>query len=236
MKRNRKTIKQRATKLIIALDVDNFSAAKQIIDLLYPNVKIFKVGLQLFLAAGESTIRYIKRKGGLVFLDLKFYDIPNTVAAACREMVRLGVDMFTIHSQGGLDMLIAAKQAVDKECKRLKKKAPLVLGVTVLTSKGREGNIKQRVLDLAKEASKAGLDGIVCSAQEAETVRKKIGRKFLIITPGIRLDAQDKQDQQRTATPKEAKQAGSNYLVVGRPIIKSKCPLKVAEKILADIK
>lgn len=133
-------------------------------------------------------------------------------------------------------MLIAAKQAVDKECKRLKKKAPLILGVTVLTSKGREGNIKQRVLGLAKEASKAGLDGIVCSAQEAETVRKKIGRKFLIITPGIRLDAQDKQDQQRAATPKEAKQAGSNYLVVGRPIIKSKCPLKVAEKILADIK
>lgn len=225
-----------ATHLIIALDVDNFNAAKKIVDLLYPKVKIFKVGLQLFLATGNKIIRYIKRKGGLVFLDLKFYDIPNTVAAACRETVRLGVDMFTVHSQGGLDMLIAAKQAVDEESRRLKKQAPLVLGVTVLTSKGRESNIKQRVLGLAREASKAGLDGIVCAGQEVKIARKKIGDNFIIVTPGIRLEDQEKQDQRRTATPKQTKQAGSNYLVVGRPIIKAKYPLKVVEKILADIK
>lgn len=227
--------KRCGTQIIVALDVDNFKKAKKLVDLLYPKVKIFKVGLVLFLVAGEDIIRYIKRKGASVFLDFKFYDIPNTVALVSKEMIRLGVDMFTVHSQGGLSMLSAAKEAVQQEAKYLKRKPPLILGVTVLTSKDGKGNIKQRVLNLARQAKKAGLDGVVCAVQEVKKIREHLGKDFIVVTPGIRLDKQRNDDQRRIATPKEAKEAGSDYLVIGRPVTKAKYPLKVIKKILADI-
>jgi len=226
---------KRTTQIIVALDVDNLRQAKKLVDLLYPKVTVFKVGLQLFLAAGREVIKYIKRKGAVAFLDLKFYDIPNTVANASKEMVRLGVDMFTLHCQGGKAMLSAAKRAVEEESRRINTRPPLVLGVTVLTSKANQRNMERRVLCLAREAKSCRLDGIVCSAWEAKTVRKKLGKNFIIVTPGIRLEKQAKEDQRRTATPKEARLAGSNYLVIGRPIIKAKHPLKTVEAVLAEI-
>jgi orotidine-5'-phosphate decarboxylase len=224
-----------STKLIVALDVDSFTKAKRLVDLLYPKVTVFKVGLQLFLATGREAIKYIKRKGASVFLDLKFYDIPNTVANASKEMVRLGVDMFTLHCQGGKAMLSAAKRAVEEESRRIKTRPPLVLGVAVLTSQVNQRNMERRVLRLAREAKSCRLDGIVCSAWEAKTVRKKLGKNFIIVTPGIRLEQQAKEDQRRTATPRAAQLAGSNYLVIGRPIIKARHPLKTVEAVLSEI-
>lgn len=222
-------------QLIVALDVESFGKAKRWVDLLYPKVKIFKVGLELFLASGRNIIRYIKRKGAKVFLDLKFYDIPNTVAKASGQMVRLGVDMFTLHAQGGAEMLYAAKQAVKQEAKHRKRQPPLLLGVTVLTSKDNKVDLKQHVLSLAREVKAARLDGIVCSVWEAKAAREKLGNNFMIATPGIRLDKQTKDDQRRTATPKQAQQAGSNFLVIGRPILEAKDPLSVVQKILNEL-
>lgn len=222
-------------QLILALDVDGFGRAKAAVDLLYPTINIFKVGLQLFLAAGTQIVTYIKDSGALVFLDLKFYDIPNTVAFASQEAVRMGADMFTVHAQGGRDMLLAAKDAAQDEAERLQRKPPLILGITVLTSIDGTGNIKRRVLCLAQEARLAGLDGVVCSSHEAESIRRTIGSEFIIVTAGIRLQRKIKDDQKRIATVQEAVRAGSNYLVIGRPILKAKNPLRVIKKILTDI-
>lgn len=222
-------------KLIVALDVRYQRRAQDLVDVLYPQVKFFKVGLQLYISCGERIIRYIKRKGAKVFLDLKLHDIPNTVANAAREVVCLNISMFTIHTQGGFEMMKQAKEAVMNEAYLLRIKPPLIIGVTVLTSEDNKGNILSRVLRLASLAKQAGLDGIVCSAKEAKAVRKKLGKDFIIITPGIRLPTDKKQDQKRTATPKEAIKAGSNYLVVGRPIIEAKDPLLTIKKILDEV-
>lgn len=226
----------KSPQIILALDVDSFLRAKYFVDLLYPQVKIFKVGLQLFTACGDKIIKYIRRKGGRVFLDLKFHDIPNTVCNAAREVARMrAVEMFTVHTAGGFDMLEAALKSASEEASKAGIKPPLIIGVTVLTSQENTSKILPLVLKRALLAREAGLNGVVCSVREAEAVRKKMGRDFIIVTPGIRLSAGERQDQKRVSTPAEAKRAGSDFLVVGRPVLEVKDPLSVIEEIMRRV-
>jgi len=218
-------------KLILALDVDTFARAKYFIDKLYPRIKIFKIGLQLFIAAGPRAIQYIGKQEAAAFLDLKFYDIPNTVASAVRQAVRLQVTMLTLHISSGEEALRMAVSACRQEALSLRCRRPLLVGVTVLTSKKTR---PQQVLKLASLALSCGLDGIVCSAREARLLRQKLGRRFCIITPGIRPRGADAGGQKRIATVEEAVKAGSDYLVVGRPIIAAADPLQAAKEILAQ--
>ena len=217
-------------KLILALDVDTFSKAKYFVNLLYPKIRIFKVGSQLFTGCGPKIIEFIHKKGAQVFLDLKFYDIPNTVANAVRQAARLEVKMLTLHISGGEQMLKEAVKAAKSEALRLKVKRPLLVGVTVLTSQLAE---PREILKLAKLGLDCGLDGVVCSAQEIKLLRKNIPRKFIIVTPGIRPKSAPADDQKRTATAVEAIKAGSDFLVVGRPILEAKDPLAVAAELNA---
>lgn len=220
----------RTPKIILALDVDSFSKAKHFVNLLYPKIKIFKVGLQLFIGCGPKIIEYIHKKGAEVFLDLKLLDIPHTVAQAVRQALRLKVKMLTLHISGGREMLVAAKEAAEDEAFRLKRRATRLIGVTVLTSKRSNRGLLNSVLRLSRLAKDAALDGVVCSALEAKFVRKEFGEKFIIVTPGIRLSADNKADQKRTATAEEAVKAGSNYLVIGRPILLAKDPVLTVKK------
>jgi orotidine-5'-phosphate decarboxylase len=230
-------------KLIVALDVDTLDAAKKIIDTLYPDVKIFKIGSQLFTSAGPPAAEYAVGKGARVFLDLKFHDIPNTVAGAARAAVKLKVSMLNVHVQGGFDMMKKTMMAVKEESERLKIQRPLVLGVTVLTSMGEKDlkdleirkGVKSQVTYLARLARDAGLDGVVASADEIQPIRWSCGDEFVIVTPGIRPEWTQKGDQKRTATPKEAIALGANYIVVGRPILEATDPKAAAEKILREI-
>ncbi len=216
-------------KIILALDVDTLKRARYFVNKLYPRIKIFKVGSQLFILDGPKIGKLLRRKGAEVFLDLKFFDIPNTVANAVRQAVRLKVKMLTLHISGGKDMLKAAVEAAKDEAKKLKAEKPLLIGVTVLTSQEAR---PRDVLKLAKIGIDSGLDGVVCSAREAGMLRSRIKRKFVIVTPGIRPQGIAKNDQKRTATVSEAAQAGSNFLVIGRPILEAKEPLKVIESLV----
>lgn len=216
-------------KIILALDVDSEKKARYFVDRLYPQIKIFKVGLQLFTLCGPDMIKYINKKGAEVFLDLKLFDIPNTVANAVRSAVRQKVKMLTLHIAGAEEMLKAAKGAAKDESVRLKLKRPLLIGVTVLTSKKAS---PLAVLRLAKIGLSCGLDGVVCSAKEARALRRNLGKKFLIVTPGIRLDKSVGDDQKRTTTASEAINAGSDFLVIGRPILKARDPLAMVQRLL----
>ncbi len=216
------------SEIILALDVDSFSKARHFVNKLYPKIKIFKVGMRLFTAEGPKIIKMIHKKGAEVFLDLKFLDIPNTVAQAVRQAVRHKVKMLTLHISGGEEMLKAAVSAAKDEARKLKIKKPLLIGVTVLTSKK---TFPSGVLRLAKIGISSGLDGVVCSAQEAKNLRKSIKRKFVIVTPGIRPKGAEKNDQKRTTTVDEAIRAGSNFLVIGRPILEAKEPLKILQSL-----
>jgi len=217
--------------LILALDVDSFKLAKRFLDILFPLIKIFKVGPQLFIPYGERIIRFIKEKGGRVFLDLKFFDIPNTVANSCRQVVCLNIDMFSLHIQGGSEMLEAAVEATKEEAKIRNITRPLILGVTVLTSLNQEIKIKE----FSVIVKKTKLDGIICPAKDAELFRKNLGKRYLIASPGIRLKSFPSDDQKKISTPKEAILAGADYLIVGRPILEAKDPLKVTKEILREI-
>jgi len=214
--------------IILALDVDSFKRARYFVNKLYPKIKIFKVGSQLFTAYGPKAVEFIHNKGAKVFLDLKFYDIPNTVAGAVREAVRLKVEMLTLHVSGGQDMLKAAVKAAKNESRRLRIKPPLLIGVTVLTSKVAKPG---EVLKLAKTGLACGLDGVVCSAQEVEVLKKAINKKFLAVTPGIRPGKAGRDDQKRIATASQAIKAGSDFLVIGRPILEAQDPLKALQEI-----
>ncbi|MDD5567942.1 MAG: orotidine-5'-phosphate decarboxylase [Candidatus Omnitrophica bacterium] len=216
------------SEIILALDVDSFAKAKYFVYKLHPQIKTFKVGMQLYTAVGPKVIKMIHQKGGEVFLDLKFFDIPNTVAKAVREAVRHNVKMLTLHISGGQEMLKAAVSAAKDEAKRSKTKKPLLIGVTVLTS---QKTLSSQVFKLAKIGVDSGLDGVVCSAQEARGLRKIIKRKFVIVTPGIRPEGIDRNDQKRIATVSEAIKAGSNFLVIGRPILESDNPLQTVESL-----
>lgn len=217
------------TQLIVALDVPSMPQARRLIDHLASCVKIFKVGSQLFTSQGPGIIEYIHKKGAQVFLDLKYHDIPNTVREAVICAARLNVFMLTVHAQGGAEMLLAASGAL----KGLQKR-PLIVAVTVLTSQPVKG-AKQKVLSLARLALACGIDGVVASAQECVEIKKALGRNFIIVTPGIRLEGEDRGDQKRVATPKTALEAGSNYIVVGRPIVKARDPLAAAQNIIMEL-
>ena len=246
-----------AERLIVALDVNSVEEAARWVKALSPlGVRHFKVGLGLFTQAGPAAVDAVRRQGGQVFLDLKFHDIPATVARAAAAAVRLGVWMTNLHIQGGTSMMRRALAAVHEEAGRCEQKPPLLIGVTVLTSMaekdladlGLRKTLKDQVLYLAKLAQSVGLDGIVASPQEATTIRWACGEQFLIVTPGIRPAAESEpagflsvakqqaaDDQRRTATPREAIKAGADYLVVGRPILEAPEPIPVVQSILRDL-
>ncbi|MCM8765527.1 MAG: orotidine-5'-phosphate decarboxylase [Candidatus Omnitrophica bacterium] len=231
-------------RLIVALDVENLSDAERVVEVLISGVKIFKVGAQLFTACGPEVIHCIKKKGGEVFLDLKYHDIPHTVAKAVEIAVRARVFMLTLHIQGGFLMLKRALDIAKAVAKKEGLNRPLLLGVTVLTSLEHDDllqlgigrSVDMQVLHLTRLAMKAGLDGVVSSSEEAKLIRQNFGEKPLIVTPGIRLKKLSADDQKRIATPEEALRAGADYIVVGRPVLKANNPLKEAEKIKAIIK
>jgi orotidine-5'-phosphate decarboxylase len=230
-------------KIIFALDVEHFREAQQWVNLLKDQVGIFKVGKQLFTHAGPKVIDMIRQKGQKVFLDLKFHDIPNTVAKAGEEATKLHVSMFNLHALGGSEMMKKTVETSRATAKSLGIPKPLILAVTILTSMDEEmlkevgihGPILEEVGRLAQLSLKAGVDGVVASPQEIGIIRQKCGEDFLIITPGIRLPTGKKDDQKRTLSPKEAVLAGANYLVIGRPIKEAKDPLEAVQKIIEDI-
>ena len=219
------------TQLIVALDVDNLKEAKRLVDLLYPAVKIFKVGSQLFTACGVEAVKMINKKNAKVFLDLKYHDIPNTVKNAVSSAVELGVFMLDVHTQGAEEMLKAAARSATDKAQELNIKKPLIIGITVLTSVNNSQITEDNVLEAAILAKNSGLDGVVCSVYEAPRVRKELGQDFLIVTPGIRPQGHASDDQARIATAKDAVEAGADFIVVGRPIVKAKDPLSVAKEI-----
>lgn len=216
-------------EVILALDVDSAAKARELVRMLMPEVRVFKVGMQLFTAAGPGIIRFINARGGRVFLDLKFFDIPHTVASAVRQAVRLNTAMLTLHILGDEEMIRAAVAAADDEAVRVNVPRPLLFGVTVLTS--REAQTSD-VVTLAGIGLDCGLDGVVCSAREAPVLRKKIKKYFFIVTPGIRPAGSRTHDQKRTATVEEAVRAGSNFLVVGRPILEAADPKAAALRFM----
>lgn len=233
-------------ELIVALDVDTLEEVRALVDTLSPAVDVFKIGSQLFTACGPAAVRFVQAKGKKVFLDLKYHDIPNTVAGSVGAAVGLAkavernvrptsLFMMTVHTLGGVEMMKAAADAGAKVAQELKLNKPLIVGVTVLTSEAKGDNIQPLVLQRAKMAQQAGLDGVVASVQEAQMIRKEFGPKFIIVTPGIRPAGADVGDQKRIATPAEAIKNGSNFLVVGRPVLEARDPLKAAKDILKDL-
>lgn len=216
--------------LIVALDVETFDEAKTLVQKLGDSVDMYKIGSQLFTAYGPQAVREIASAGRKIFLDLKFHDIPNTVANAVESASKLNVFMLTIHTIGGKEMMMAAAEAANKSSSH-----PLIIGVTVLTSDTATANTSQTVLERARLALESGLDGVVASPVEAAMLRRELGSKFIIVTPGIRPASASVDDQKRVATPADAMAAGSNYLVVGRPIVKAKDPRQAAQDILKEI-
>lgn len=231
-------------KIIVALDTADMRFAKKIIRLLKDTVKIFKVGNEFFTAYGPKAVDVVKEAGAEVFLDLKYHDIPNTVAQAARTAVRLGVFMFNVHIPGGLQMMQEACVAVADEARKSNVPAPKLIGVTLLTSLsqadvtkqiGLSKSINDIVFSYAELAQKAGLDGVVASAREIEPIRSKLGPNFLIVTPGIRPSWAERGDQKRVMTPREALNLGANYLVIGRPITEAKDPKLAVMRIYEEL-
>jgi orotidine-5'-phosphate decarboxylase len=230
--------------IIAALDVPTAEAALKLAEQLAPVTGGFKIGSELFTAAGPDIMRRIRDTGAAVFLDLKFHDIPNTVAKAVAAAARLDVQMLTIHTSGGLEMMRAGEKSAQDTAKSLGLPPPLVLGVTVLTSSnggtlaeiGCEPNVIAQVERLARLAVKAGLRGLVCSPLEIVALRKILPPDVQLVTPGIRTGAEKADDQKRTLIPREALQAGANWLVIGRPIYAAENPRAAAEKILESLK
>jgi len=229
--------------ILVALDVDTAAEARQLADRLRGVVGGFKIGKQLFTSEGPSIVKDLVARNDRVFLDLKYHDIPNTVAGAVRAATRHGVWMLNVHASGGLDMMKAARSAADEESVKTGRPAPLLIGVTVLTSLtdanlgdiGVGGSAETQVRRLAALAKKAGLDGVVASAREIAIIREACGRDFLIVTPGIRGSGDAKGDQARTMGAAEAIEAGANYLVVGRPITAAADPRAAAERLASEI-
>jgi orotidine-5'-phosphate decarboxylase len=231
-------------KLILAVDVDDAGYAMDIIDKFSSYIGIFKVGLELFTAAGPSIIKEIHKRERKVFLDLKFHDIPTTVSKAGITAARLGVFMFNIHASGGLDMMRKCREDVVNVCLRENINRPRILGVTVLTSISREvlrdevgiqHSLNTHVRHLSGLALKAGLDGVVASGREAAMIRGHCGRGFLIVTPGVRPSWTPQDDQMRTITPRDAVREGSDYIVMGRAILNQPDPVKAVELITAEM-
>jgi orotidine-5'-phosphate decarboxylase len=237
--------------IIAALDVPAAEPALKLAREIAPAVGAFKIGSELFTSAGPDIVKKVRATGASVFLDLKFHDIPNTVAKAVASATRLDVQMLTIHTSGGLEMMRAAEEAAQQTANQAGRNAPLVLGVTVLTSSdsrtqaeiGCETNVGAQVERLASLAVKAGLRGLVCSPLEIAALRQILPAHIQLVTPGIRTrlgeawaGAEKADDQKRTLTPREAIDAGANWLVIGRPIYAAENPRAAAEKMLASLK
>jgi len=231
-------------RLIVALDVPSANEAIELVRELGDSVSYYKVGMELYFAAGGDVLAYLKGKGKHVFLDLKLQDIPNTVASALKVLTRLGADMMNVHAVGGPKMMSAAAQAVKEEAKRLGVPAPKLIAVTILTSMDAEqfsdvgyaGSIAEQVVRLARLAKECGLDGVVASPQEASAIRSACGEDFLIVTPGVRPVGSELNDQSRVATPAGAFKNGSTHIVVGRPITKAENKKAAATAIVDEIK
>ena len=221
-------------RIIVPLDTPRLEDALALAARLDPKLCRVKIGKELFVAAGPEAVERVHERGFEVFLDLKFHDIPNTVAGACRSAAKLGVWMMNVHASGGEAMLRAAREAVSSVAR-----PPLLIAVTVLTSLtsddlervGYTGSVMENVERLARIARACGLDGVVCSAQEATMVRKATGEEFTLVTPGIRLASDTRDDQARVVTPREAVKLGAHYLVIGRPITGSPDPAATLQSI-----
>lgn len=225
------------SKVIVALDYPDMKSVMPLVDELEPDLCRLKVGKELFTRCGPVLVEKLVNKNFDVFLDLKYHDIPNTVARACKAAADLGVWMLNVHSLGGPAMLDAARNALDEP------DSPYLIAVTLLTSSGQKElqalGIHQTPFEyvhrLASLTAQAGLDGVVCSAQEASSLKTSHGDKFLCVTPGIRLTSDNNDDQQRVMTPIDAIKAGADYLVIGRPITQADNPCKVLRTIASDI-
>lgn len=221
-------------RVIVALDFPTASEALEFVGRLSPQECRLKIGFELFTSAGPAVVETLVQKGFDIFLDLKFHDIPNTVARACAAAARLGVWMLNVHTLGGSEMLQAARAAIDNSTSR-----PLLIGVTLLTSHraqdivamGFSADASAEVVRLAGLAKQAGLDGVVSSAHEAAALRAVYGPRFCLVTPGIRLETDSDDDQQRVLSPSAALQAGADYLVIGRPITRAPNPFAALTEI-----
>jgi orotidine-5'-phosphate decarboxylase len=245
-------------KLIVALDLDSLEKAENIVETLGNRVKFYKIGSQLFTACGPKAVEMIAKKDKQVFLDLKFLDIPNTVSSAVasgtassikivpipsgleevkadeqvKKYLSFPVFMMTLHTLGGIEMLKEAVKGATEKANELKRQKPYLVGVTVLTSEAANKDTSRTVLERAHLAKDAGLDGVVCAATETKMIREEFGPDFIIVNPGIRAKIAKGNDQKRVTTAKEAIEAGANYIVVGRPILEAKDPLKALDDLL----
>lgn len=231
-------------RVFVALDVESLEDAGRLLDQLEGAVTGVKIGSQLFTSAGPAAVELAHKRGHRVFLDLKFHDIPNTVAGAVRSAARLGVFMLNVHAAGGLQMMRAAAEAAAQAAREFGVGRPICLGVTVLTSLDRRAletevgvtaSVEGHVLRLAEAARQAGLDGCVASPQEIRRIRLALGSRFAIVTPGIRPRAATEDDQKRVATPRAALDAGADYLVIGRPITDARDPKAAAAAIISEL-
>ena len=230
-------------RLIVALDVSSLEAMQSIVTSLGDSVSYYKVGMELFYAAGEQTVTYLRDHNKSVFLDLKLHDIPNTVAHGIKSLTRLGAKLITIHSQGGKVMMEAAMNAAKEQATELGIERPKLLAITALTSFDDENwsaiggslPISDHVVKLAKLAKEAGVDGVVASPLEAKLIREACGEDFLIVTPGIRPSFAATNDQKRIATPSSALQDGASRIVVGRPITQAENPQEAVRLIVEEM-
>jgi orotidine-5'-phosphate decarboxylase len=235
---NKASSKTHDSKIIVALDYADAASAMNLVNQLDPSLCKLKVGKELFTAAGPQLVEQLVGKNYQVFLDLKFHDIPTTVAKACKAASNLGVWMLNVHASGGLEMMQVAKEAVNTSPNR-----PLLIAVTVLTSMNKAqflplgigGSIEEHVIRLAKLTKDAGLNGVVCSAGEASLLRKELGTDFCLVTPGIRPENASFDDQKRVASPRAALSRGASYLVIGRPITQAADPLTALKQIHEEI-
>ena len=231
-------------QLIVALDVENLAAANELVATLSDEVKWFKIGKQLFTAVGPASVKLLLEAERNIFLDLKFHDIPNTVAGAVASGTKVGANMINMHASGGVEMMRAAKEVAEKQSLELNIPKPTLLGVTILTSVdevnfqrdfGTQRKLNDQVAYLAELSQKAGLDGVVVSPLEIGLIRKVCGDDFVIVTPGVRPAWAASNDQQRVMTPAEAIDAGADYIVVGRPITAADNPREAAKTLLQEI-
>ncbi len=231
-------------KLIIALDVPSPEKALAIVDMLGDDVMTYKIGFELFVSAGPSIVQKIHERGKKIFLDLKFHDIPNTVARASVAAARMGVFMLNVHTSGGLDMMKRCRDSVHDVCEKEGLKIPKIIGVTVLTSLDGDDlkneicvqhGVKAHVKHLSTLAQKAGLDGVVASPQEISLIKNSCGKDFLVVTPGIRPSWVPPDDQNRTATPQAALREGADFIVMGRGVLKHEDPVRALELISLEI-
>ena len=230
-------------RLIFALDVDNLEDARNWVAKLQRQVGVFKIGKQLFTRCGPEVVRLVQDGGCDVFLDLKYHDIPNTVAMAGLEAQRLGVRMFNVHALGGFEMMAKLVAEIDRVCPRGNPDRPILLAVTILTSSteetlrrvGIDRPIQVMVPKLARLAKDAGMDGVVASPKEVGLIRDACGDDFLIVTPGVRPTFASQDDQKRVTTPGDALRSGADYLVIGRPISAAAEPALAADMILQEM-